>query len=85
MSRRPWWAVLCGARNRLALVPGVGESAQGYRGGDVASLSFRSWLRAGLPSAAHHNLRVTFILIPVFSADFNVAWDPRWGGYTGGA
>ena len=36
-------------------------------------------------SAAHHNLRVAFILIPVLTADFNVAWDPRWGKYRGGA
>ena len=36
-------------RNRLALVPGVGESAHGHPGGGVASPSFRSWLRAGFP------------------------------------
>jgi class 3 adenylate cyclase len=41
------------------------------------------WPRSGLQNRAQlWLLRAAFILIPVLTATANVAWDPRWGGFT---
>jgi hypothetical protein len=44
------------------------------------------WPRSRLQTRAQTwAVRVAFVLVPLLTAAWCLAWDPRWGGYTGRA